>query len=114
MIVSLPEARDNAPAVTSWSAPVLDRSKLKVVPVAAVREPMEKVPVVPTPPTSIDVPVFMMHGDDDQIVPIHDSALKAIGLLQKGTLKVYPGAPHGLPMLPAYKDQFNADLLAFL
>jgi non-heme chloroperoxidase len=62
----------------------------------------------------IDVPVLFIHGDDDQIVPFADSAELAVKIVKDGTLKVYPGAPHGLPMLPAYKDQFNADLLAFL
>jgi len=60
----------------------------------------------------IDVPVFLMHGDDDQIVPIHDSALKGIKLLQKGTLKVYPGLPHG--MATTHADIINNDLLAWL
>jgi len=60
----------------------------------------------------IDVPVFLMHGDDDQIVPIADSALKGIKLLQKGTLKVYPGLPHG--MASTHADIINNDLLAWL
>jgi non-heme chloroperoxidase len=64
--------------------------------------------------TQIDVPTLIIHGDDDQIVPIADSAAKAVKLVPDATLKVYPGAPHGFPMLPAYEDQFNADLLAFL
>jgi len=59
----------------------------------------------------IDVPTLVIHGDDDQIVPIAASAEKAVKLLAKGTLKVYPGAPHGLTITHA--DQFNADLLAF-
>jgi non-heme chloroperoxidase len=62
----------------------------------------------------IDVPVLFIHGDDDQIVPIADASERAVKIVKDGTLKVYPGAPHGLPMLPAYQDQFNADLLAFL
>jgi non-heme chloroperoxidase len=60
---------------------------------------------------AIDVPVLLLHGDDDQIVPIAASALKGITLLPKGTLKVYPGADHGLPATHA--DQVNADILAF-
>lgn len=44
----------------------------------------------------IDVPVLIMHGDDDQIVPIADSAHLAIKLVKNGTLKVYPGLPHGM------------------
>ncbi|HET6969529.1 MAG TPA: alpha/beta hydrolase [Phenylobacterium sp.] len=61
---------------------------------------------------SIDIPVLLMHGDDDQIVPIHDAALKGIKLLQKGTLKVYPGLPHG--MASTHPEIINADLLAFV
>jgi non-heme chloroperoxidase len=60
----------------------------------------------------IDVPVLLMHGDDDQVVPIEDSALKGIKLLQRGTLKVYPGLPHG--MANTHADIVNADLLAFI
>lgn len=62
----------------------------------------------------IDVPTLIVHGDDDQIVPIADSALLSARIVPDATLKIYPGAPHGFPMLAAYKDQFNADLLAFL
>ncbi|WP_037076459.1 alpha/beta fold hydrolase [Neorhizobium vignae] len=60
---------------------------------------------------AIDVPVLVMHGDDDQIVPIADSALLAVKLLKKGTLKVYEGLPHG--MATTHADVINADLLAF-
>ena len=59
----------------------------------------------------IDVPVLVMHGDDDQIVPIADSALLSIELLKKGELKVYKGFPHG--MATTHADVINADLLAF-
>ncbi|TPO07058.1 alpha/beta hydrolase [Mesorhizobium sp. B1-1-5] len=59
----------------------------------------------------IDVPVLVMHGDDDQIVPIADSALISIRLLKKGELKVYKGFPHG--MATTHADVINADLLAF-
>jgi non-heme chloroperoxidase len=59
----------------------------------------------------IDVPVLVMHGDDDQIVPIAAAARQTIKLLKKGTLKEYPGFPHGMPIIHA--DQINADLLAF-
>lgn len=59
-----------------------------------------------------DVPTLIIHGDDDQIVPIGASALRSSKLIKKATLKVYPGAPHGL--FSTHKDQFNADLLAFL
>jgi non-heme chloroperoxidase len=59
----------------------------------------------------IDVPVLVLHGDDDQIVPIADSALKSSKLLPKGTLKVMPGLPHG--MCTTHADVINAELLAF-
>ncbi|MGN6223747.1 alpha/beta fold hydrolase [Pseudoxanthomonas sp.] len=61
---------------------------------------------------NIEVPTLVMHGDDDQIVPIADSALLSIKLLKKGTLKVYPGLPHGL--CTTHPDTVNADLLAFI
>ena len=61
---------------------------------------------------SITVPTLVMHGDDDQIVPIADSALKSVKLLKNGTLKVYKGYPHG--MLTVNADVLNADLLAFI
>jgi non-heme chloroperoxidase len=60
----------------------------------------------------IDVPTLIMHGDDDQIVPINDSALLSVALVKGATLKVYPGAPHGL--CSTHKNQVNADLLAFI
>ncbi|WP_308909449.1 alpha/beta hydrolase [Pseudokordiimonas caeni] len=60
---------------------------------------------------AIDVPVLIMHGDDDQIVPIADSALLAAKLVKNGTLKVYEGLPHG--MATTHADVINADLLAF-
>ncbi|MBO9709247.1 MAG: alpha/beta hydrolase [Caulobacter sp.] len=58
-----------------------------------------------------DVPVLIMHGEDDQIVPIADSALLAIKLVKKGTLKTYPGLPHG--MASTHPEVINKDLLAF-
>jgi non-heme chloroperoxidase len=61
---------------------------------------------------SIDVPVLLMHGEDDQIVPIDDSARIGIKLLKHGTLKTYPGFPHG--MATTHADVINADLLAFI
>ncbi|MYM27722.1 alpha/beta fold hydrolase [Duganella sp. CY15W] len=60
----------------------------------------------------IDVPVLIVHGDDDQIVPIDASAKTAVKLVKNATLLVYEGAPHGLPT--THKDKLNADLLAFL
>jgi non-heme chloroperoxidase len=61
---------------------------------------------------ALDIPVLVMHGTDDQIVPIHDSALKAIGLLRNGTLKTYEGLPHGL--CATHPEVVNPDLLAFI
>ena len=61
---------------------------------------------------SIEVPVLLLHGDDDQVVPIADSALIGIKLLKHGTLKVYPGYPHG--MATTHADVINQDLLAFI
>jgi non-heme chloroperoxidase len=60
----------------------------------------------------IDVPTLIMHGDDDQIVPIAASALLSAKLVKNSTLKVYPGLSHG--MCTVNKDQINADLLAFI
>jgi non-heme chloroperoxidase len=57
------------------------------------------------------VPTLILHGDDDQIVPIGASALPSSKMIKGATLKVYPGAPHG--MCSTLKDQVNADLLAF-
>ncbi|HTI01155.1 MAG TPA: alpha/beta hydrolase [Acidisoma sp.] len=61
---------------------------------------------------AITVPVLLMHGEDDQIVPIADSALLGIKLLKHGTLKTYPGYPHG--MATTHADVINPDLLAFI
>jgi non-heme chloroperoxidase len=61
---------------------------------------------------AINVPVLVLHGEDDQIVPIADSAHLAIKLLKKGTLKTYPGYPHG--MATTHADVINKDLLAFV
>lgn len=59
----------------------------------------------------ISVPTLIIHGDDDQIVPIGASALLSSKLVKNSTLKIYPGAPHGL--CSTLKDKVNADLLAF-
>jgi non-heme chloroperoxidase len=59
----------------------------------------------------IDVPTLVLHGDDDKIVPIADSALLSAKIVNKAILKVYKGAPHG--MCTTHKDQVNEDLLAF-
>jgi non-heme chloroperoxidase len=60
----------------------------------------------------IDIQVLVMHGDDDQIVPIETAGPLSAKLLKKATLKIYPGFPHGMPTTHA--DVINADLLAFL
>ncbi len=59
----------------------------------------------------IDIPVLVMHGDDDQIVPIAAAGPMSAKILKKATLKVYPGFPHGMPTTNA--EQINVDLLAF-
>ncbi len=58
-----------------------------------------------------DVPTLILHGDDDQIVPIGAAALMSAKIVKGATLKVYPGFPHGMPTTNA--DQINSDLLAF-
>lgn len=60
----------------------------------------------------VDVPTLILHGDDDQIVPIGASAMHSSKLIKGAKLKVYPGAPHG--MCATHKDQVNEDLLAFI
>jgi non-heme chloroperoxidase len=59
-----------------------------------------------------DKPTLILHGDDDQIVPIADSAMLSSKLVKNAQLKVYKGAPHG--MCTTLKDEVNADLLAFI
>jgi non-heme chloroperoxidase len=59
-----------------------------------------------------DVPTLIVHGDDDQVVPIGAAALASSKLVKDATMKVYAGAPHGLT--ETHKEQLNADLLAFL
>ena len=61
---------------------------------------------------AIKVPVLILHGDDDQIVPIADSALLSAKLVKNGALKVYPGLPHG--MCTTHPELINRDLLAFI
>jgi len=61
---------------------------------------------------SIDVPTLVMHGSDDQVVPVDDSAKLSIKLLKNGTLKIYEGYPHG--MCTTHADVINPDLLAFV
>ena len=61
---------------------------------------------------AIDVPVLILHGDDDQIVPYQAAALEAIKLVKNGTLKIYQGYPHG--MLTTHADVINPDLLSFI
>jgi non-heme chloroperoxidase len=61
---------------------------------------------------SVDVPVMVMHGLDDQICPFEASGAKSVKLVKNGTLKTYPGFPHGMPATNA--DVINADLLEFI
>jgi non-heme chloroperoxidase len=61
---------------------------------------------------AMDVPVLVMQGDDDQIVPIADASLLSVKLVRNGTLKVYSGYPHG--MCTTHADVINPDLLAFI
>ena len=60
----------------------------------------------------VDVPTLILHGDDDQIVPIADSALLSAKLVKNATLKIYKGAPHGI--CTTRKEEVNADLIAFI
>ena len=60
----------------------------------------------------VDIPVLVLHGEDDQVVPFQVSAAKAIKLLKHGKLIAYPGFPHGMPATEA--ATINADLLAFI
>jgi len=60
----------------------------------------------------LGVPTLVIHGDDDQIVPIAASALRTAKIVKNATLKVYRGAPHGL--VTTHQEQFNADVLSFL
>ena len=59
-----------------------------------------------------DIPTLIIHGGDDQFVPVNDTALLSSKMVKGAILKIYPGAPHGLPTM--HKDQFNKDLLSFL
>ncbi len=59
-----------------------------------------------------DVPTLVLHGDDDQIVPIGAAAVRSSALIRNATLKVYAGAPHGVAA--THRDRLNKDLLAFL
>ncbi len=60
----------------------------------------------------MNVPTLLIHGDDDQIVPIDDASLLSVKIIKNAQLKIYPGAPHGL--CSTHKDQVNTDLLAFI
>lgn len=60
----------------------------------------------------IDIPTLVMHGDDDQIVPLSNSGALSSKLVKNAQLKIYPGFPHGMPIIHA--DQINSDLLAFI
>ncbi|MDX6739668.1 alpha/beta hydrolase [Actinocorallia sp. A-T 12471] len=61
-----------------------------------------------------DVPTLIVHGDDDQIVPIDATARKSVRIIPNAELKVYPGASHGIALVPGDKEKFTADLLDFL
>lgn len=61
---------------------------------------------------NVDIPVLVLHGEDDQIVPYQNAALKSIKLLKNGTIKTYPGFPHGMPTTEA--ATINKDLLEFI
>jgi non-heme chloroperoxidase len=60
----------------------------------------------------IEVPTLILHGDDDQVVPIADSSMMSVKIIKNATLKVYKGAPHGL--CTTHKNMVNEDLLAFI
>ena len=62
--------------------------------------------------TKIDVPTLVIHGDEEQVVPIANSALRSSKIIPDATLKIYEGAPHGLAT--THKDRLNRDLLAFI
>jgi non-heme chloroperoxidase len=59
-----------------------------------------------------DIPTLILHGEDDQVVPVTDTALLSAKIIKDAVLKVYPGYPHGMPQ--THKDVINADLLAFV
>ncbi|AKH85393.1 alpha/beta hydrolase [Streptomyces sp. CNQ-509] len=61
-----------------------------------------------------DIPTLVVHGDDDQIVPIDATARKTAEIVRGAELKVYEGGSHGIALVPGFKEQFNQDLLAFL
>ena len=61
---------------------------------------------------AITVPTLLLHGDDDQVVPYKDASVLQAKLLKQGTLRIYPGYPHG--MITTYADVINADILAFI
>jgi non-heme chloroperoxidase len=58
--------------------------------------------------------MLIIHGDDEQIVPIDDSARLSVKIVTDATLKIYPDAPHGLANTPQFKDILNNDLLSFI
>ena len=60
----------------------------------------------------IDIPVLVLHGEDDQIVPIDAAGRSSAKILKNAKLKTYPNYPHGMPIIHA--DEINADLLAFI
>jgi len=80
--------------------------------VAIHQEPDGSLSVLPEDLKSIEIPTLVLHGEDDQIVPIADSAPLSAKLLKKATLKTYPKFPHG--MCTTHADTINADILAFV
>ena len=91
-----------AQKIGDYYAAFMDLDTIETQGLAPVQEDLKR----------ISVPVLVMHGDDDQIVPYEDSAPLSAGLVQNGTLRTYEGFPHGMPTTQA--DTINADLLAFL
>jgi non-heme chloroperoxidase len=61
-----------------------------------------------------DIPTLVVHGDGDQVVPLEAAGNKSVQIIPNATLKVYEDGPHGIAMVPGYKEQFNQDLLDFL
>lgn len=61
-----------------------------------------------------DIPTLVVHGDGDQVVPLEAAGNKSVQIIPNATLKVYEDGPHGIAMVPGYKEQFNKDLLDFL
>ncbi|CAM5519829.1 Non-heme chloroperoxidase OS=Streptomyces fumanus OX=67302 GN=cpo PE=3 SV=1 [Streptomyces fumanus] len=61
-----------------------------------------------------DIPTLVVHGDDDQVVPLDATGRKTAEIVRDAELKVYEGGSHGIALVPGDKERFNADLLGFL